>query len=110
MEATAVFALIHTPLRVALEVRTTQKLYTMDLLVKGTAHTRMKVIGEKTTVKTSATSLPTRFDKISEEDEDEDDLSAVFCRQVWRCILATWGVSLDRERLAMCLEGLEREC
>ena len=29
---------------------------TMDLLVKGTAHTRMKVIGGKTTVKTSATS------------------------------------------------------
>ena len=29
---------------------------TMDLLVKGTAHTRMKVIGEKTTIKTSATS------------------------------------------------------
>ena len=28
---------------------------TMDLLVKGTAHTRMKVIGGKTTVKTSAT-------------------------------------------------------
>ena len=28
----------------------------MDLLVKGTAHTRMKVIGEKTTIKTSATS------------------------------------------------------
>ena len=28
----------------------------MDLLVKGTAHTRMKVIGGKTTVKTSATS------------------------------------------------------
>ena len=29
---------------------------TVDLLVKGTAHTRMKVIGRKTTVKTSATS------------------------------------------------------
>ena len=28
----------------------------MDLLVKGTAHTQMKVIGAKTTVKTSATS------------------------------------------------------
>ena len=28
----------------------------MDLLVKGTAHTRMKVIGVKITVKTSATS------------------------------------------------------
>ena len=28
----------------------------IDLLVKGTAHTRMKVIGRKTTVKTSATS------------------------------------------------------
>ena len=28
----------------------------MDLLVKGTAYTRMKVIGEKTTIKTSATS------------------------------------------------------
>ena len=27
----------------------------IDLLVKGTAHTRMKVIGGKTTVKTSAT-------------------------------------------------------
>ena len=27
----------------------------MHLLVKGTAHTRMKVIGGKTTVKTSAT-------------------------------------------------------
>ena len=27
----------------------------MDLLVKGTVHTRMKVIGGKTTVKTSAT-------------------------------------------------------
>ena len=29
---------------------------TVDLLVKGTVHTRMKVIGGKTTVKTSATS------------------------------------------------------
>ena len=29
---------------------------TVDLLVKGTAHTRMKVIGGKTTVKASATS------------------------------------------------------
>ena len=29
---------------------------TVDFLVKGTAHTRMKVIGAKTTVKTSATS------------------------------------------------------
>ena len=29
---------------------------TVDLLVKGTAHTRMKVIGGKTTVKTSAAS------------------------------------------------------
>ncbi len=29
---------------------------TIDLLVKGTAHTRMKVIGWKTIVKTSATS------------------------------------------------------
>ena len=29
---------------------------TVDLLVKGTAHTRMTVIGGKTTVKTSATS------------------------------------------------------
>ena len=29
---------------------------TIDLLVKGTAHTRMKVIGGKTTAKTSATS------------------------------------------------------
>ena len=28
----------------------------MDLLVKGTAHTQMKVIGEKTMIKTSATS------------------------------------------------------
>ena len=28
----------------------------MDLLVKGTAHTQMKVIGAKTMVKTSATS------------------------------------------------------
>ena len=28
----------------------------LDLLVKGTAHTRMKAIGVKTTVKTSATS------------------------------------------------------
>ena len=28
----------------------------MDLLVKGTAHARMKVIGAKITVKTSATS------------------------------------------------------
>ena len=28
----------------------------MDLLVRGTAHTRMKVIGGKTTVNTSATS------------------------------------------------------
>ena len=29
---------------------------TIDLLVKGTAHTRMKAFGGKTTVKTSATS------------------------------------------------------
>ena len=36
---------------------------TIDLLVKGTAHTRMKVIGTKTTVKTSATSDVGRLTK-----------------------------------------------
>ena len=36
---------------------------TIDLLVKGTAHTRMKVIGAKTTVKTSATSDVGRLTK-----------------------------------------------
>ena len=35
----------------------------MDLLVKGTAHTQMKVIGEKTTVKTTATSDVGRLTK-----------------------------------------------
>ena len=35
----------------------------MDLLVKGTAHTRMKVIGGKTTVKTSATTEIGRLTK-----------------------------------------------
>ena len=44
---------------------------TVDLLVKGTAHTRMKVIGGKTTVKTSATSDIGRLTKSLKEDEDE---------------------------------------
>ena len=35
----------------------------MDLLVKGTVHTRMKVIGGKTTVKTSATTEIGRLKK-----------------------------------------------
>ena len=35
----------------------------MDLLVKGTAHTRMKVIGGKTTVNTSATTEIGRLTK-----------------------------------------------
>jgi len=40
---------------------------TVDLLVKGTAHTRMKVIDANITVKTSATSDVGRLTKISEE-------------------------------------------
>ena len=35
----------------------------MDLLVKGTAHTQIKMIGAKTTVKTSATSDVGRLTK-----------------------------------------------
>ena len=35
----------------------------MDFLVKGTAHTRMKVIGGKTKVKTSATTEKGRLTK-----------------------------------------------
>ena len=64
-----------------------------DLLVKGTGHRQMKVIGGKTTVKTSATSSRGRLTKSwEEEDEDEQfDLSAVFSQQVWQCIFATWG-------------------
>ena len=44
---------------------------TMDLLVKSTAHTRMKVIDGKTTIKTSATFDIGRLTKSLEEDEDE---------------------------------------
>ena len=79
---------------------------TILLLVKATAHTRMKAIGGKITVKTSATSDVGRLTKSLKmkkkkiEDEDEQfDLSTVLCQQVWRCILGTWGVSLDRETL-----------
>ena len=66
----------------------------MDLLVKGTAHTPMKMIGGKITVKTSATFDIGRLTKSLRD----DDHSAVFCQQVLRCILATLRVSLDRER------------
>ena len=38
---------------------------TIDLLVKGTAHTRMKAIGGKTTVKASATSDKKRLNRIA---------------------------------------------
>ena len=75
---------------------------TITLLVKALhAHTLMKVIGGKTTAKTSAT---------SEEEDDEDEqfdlssifcqqVSSIFCQQVWQYILARWGVSLDKETL-----------
>jgi len=46
---------------------------TVDLLVKGTAHTRIKVIGAKITVKTSATSDVGRLTKISGEEEEEEE-------------------------------------
>ena len=42
----------------------------MDLLVKGTAHTRMKVIGAKITVKTSATCDVGRLTKYLKGKED----------------------------------------
>ena len=45
----------------------------MDLLVKGTAHTRMKVIGAKITVKTSVTSDVGRLTKSLKEDEEEEE-------------------------------------
>ena len=41
----------------------------MDLLVKGAAHTRMKVIGAKITVKTSATADIGRLTKSLKEEE-----------------------------------------
>ena len=50
---------------------------TIDLLVKGTAHTRMKAIGRKNTVKTSATSDVGRLTKPLDE---QFDLSAVLCQ------------------------------
>ena len=43
----------------------------MDLLVKGTAHTRMKVIGVKITVKTSVTSDVGRLTKCLKGEEEE---------------------------------------
>ena len=46
----------------------------MDLLVKGTAHTRMKVIGAKTTVKTSATFDIGRLTKSLKGEEEEERL------------------------------------
>ena len=46
----------------------------MDLLVKGTAHTRMKVIGAKITVKTSATSDIGRLTKSLKEEERRTNL------------------------------------
>ena len=45
----------------------------MDLSVKGTAHTRMKVIGVKITVKTSATSDVCCLTKSLKEDEEEEE-------------------------------------
>ena len=76
----------------------------MDLLVKGTAHTRMKVIGVKTTVKTSASSDTGRLTK---SEDEQFDLSAIFCQQVWRFILATWaGIEKGWNRIAMYLERL----
>ena len=60
----------------------------------------MKVIDAKTTVKTSATSDVGRLTKsLKKMKMNNLTILSVFCRQVWRCILATWGVSLDRERL-----------
>ena len=46
----------------------------MDLLVKGTAHTRMKVIGAKITVKTSATCDIGRLTKSFKEEERRTNL------------------------------------
>ena len=46
---------------------------TVDLLVKGTAHTRMKVIGAKITVKTSATSDVGRLTKSLKGEEEEEE-------------------------------------
>ena len=45
----------------------------MDSLVKGTAHTRMKVIGAKTTVKTSATFDIGRLTKSLKEKKKKND-------------------------------------
>ena len=43
---------------------------TVDLLVKGTAHTRMKVIGGKITLKTSATSDVSHLTKSLKGEEE----------------------------------------
>ena len=87
------------------------KLYqdTIHLLVKGTAQTRMKVIGGRTMVKTSGTSNIGRVANSLKKKKKKKkmkmkmkklfEFSVVLCQQVWRCILAMWRVSLDREML-----------
>ena len=81
---------------------------TIDLLVKGTAHTRMKVIGRRTMVKTSGTSNIDRLANSLKKKKKKKmkmkmkklfEFSVVLCQQAWRCILAMWRVSLDREML-----------
>ena len=68
----------------------------------------MKVIGGKTMVKTSGTSNIGHFAKSLKKKKKKKkkmkmkilfDFSVVLCQRVWRCILAMWGVSLDREML-----------
>ena len=69
---------------------------TIDLLVKGTAHMRMKVIGGRTMAKTSGTSNIGHFAKSLKKKKKKKmmkmkilfDFSVVLCQQVWRCILA----------------------
>ena len=51
---------------------------TMDLLVKGAAHTRMKAIGGKTTVKTSATSDIVHLTKSLKKEKKMNNLTSCF--------------------------------
>ena len=66
---------------------------TINLLVKDTAHTRMKVIGGRTMVKTSGTSNIGHFAKSLKKKKKKKkkkmkmkklfDFSVVLCQQVW---------------------------
>ena len=58
-----------------MHIKTFTKIWkdTVDLLAKSTVHTRMKVIGVKVTVKTSATSDIGHLTKSLKEDEEEEE-------------------------------------